>query len=61
MAKLLLALGEERADQALKGLAHRRVRDVALVLVELAGRKQATRGTSAFWSSFTTEDLPMPA
>src|ERR1700722_20324939 len=42
-AKLLLALGEERADKALKGLAHRRVWDVALVLVELAGREQATR------------------
>src|SRR5712664_3391825 len=41
-AKLLLALSEERADKALEGLASRRVRDVALVLVELAGREQAT-------------------
>jgi len=30
-------------DKALEGLAHRRVWDVALVLVELAGREQATR------------------
>ena len=42
-AKLLLALGEERADKALEGLAQRRVWDVALVLVELARREQATR------------------
>src|SRR6202051_4244627 len=40
-AKLLLALGKERADEALEGLAQGRVRDVALVLVELAGREQA--------------------
>ena len=42
-AKLLLAPGEERADEALEGLAQRGIRDVALVLVELAGREQATR------------------
>src|SRR5258705_7420390 len=35
-AERLPALGEERADEALEGLAHRRVWDVALVLVELA-------------------------
>src|SRR5258708_29275139 len=42
-AKLGLALAEERADKALEGLAQGRIRDVALVLVELAGREQATR------------------
>src|SRR6202047_1100237 len=42
-AKLGLALGEGRADKALEGLAQGGVRDVALVLVELAGREQATR------------------
>src|SRR5260370_8399131 len=42
-AKLLVALREKRADEGLEGLAHRRVRDVALVLVELAGPEQATR------------------
>src|SRR4030081_2508153 len=42
-AKLGLALAQERADKALEGLAQGRVRDVALVLVELAGREQATR------------------
>src|ERR1700692_215315 len=42
-AKLGLALGEERADKALECLAQGRVRDVALVLVELARREQATR------------------
>src|SRR6202166_2211830 len=42
-AKLLVALREKRADEGLEGLAHRRVWDVALVLVELAGREQATR------------------
>src|SRR3977135_3434572 len=42
-AKLLRSVGEERADKALEGLAQRRVWDVALVLVDLARRKQATR------------------
>src|SRR5258706_15916452 len=42
-AKLLVALAQERADKALEGLAQSGVRDVALVLVELAGREQATR------------------
>src|SRR6202023_1093579 len=41
--KLPLALGEERANKALERLAQGGVRDVALVLVELAGGKQATR------------------
>src|SRR5260370_7296559 len=42
-AKLRVALREKRADEGLEGLAHRRVWDVALVLVELAGREQTTR------------------
>src|ERR1700731_1509397 len=42
-AKLSLALAQERADEALECLAHRRVWGIALVLVELAGREQATR------------------
>jgi hypothetical protein len=42
-AKLLLALAQQRADKALEGLTHRRVWDVALVLVELARCEQATR------------------
>src|ERR1700736_4628613 len=41
-AKLGLALAQERADKALEGLTQGGVRDVALVLVELAGREQAT-------------------
>src|ERR1700733_6711896 len=40
-AKLCFTLAEERADQALEGLAQSRVWDVALVLIELAGREQA--------------------
>src|SRR5580704_19741869 len=36
-AKLGLALAQERAGKALEGLAQGGVRDVALVLVELAG------------------------
>src|ERR1700754_3428583 len=42
-AKLALTLGEQRADKGLECLAQSRVRNVALVLVELAGREQATR------------------
>src|SRR6267142_5943074 len=42
-AKFLLALAQQRADQALEGLTQGGVRDVALVLVELAGCEQATR------------------
>src|ERR1700733_14122551 len=42
-AKILLALCEEQANQTLNGLRQCGIRDVALVLVELAGREQATR------------------
>ena len=41
--QLGVALAEKRPDQALKGLRQRRIRDVALVLVELAGREQPAR------------------
>jgi hypothetical protein len=42
-AKRRLALGQKRADKALEGLGKGGVRDVALVLVELARREEATR------------------
>src|SRR5208283_6006820 len=41
LAQLVLALAEERPDQALKRLRQRRIRNVSLVLVELSGCKQA--------------------
>ena len=42
-AKLGFALPQERTDQTLKGLRQGGIRDVALVLVELARGKQAAR------------------
>ena len=42
-AERRLALAQKRADQALEGLGQGGVGDVALVLVELAGREEATR------------------
>jgi len=42
-AKLGLALAQERADKALEGLAQGGVWDVALILIEFAGREQAPR------------------
>ena len=42
-AELRFALRQERTDQTLKGLREGRIRDVALVLVELARGKQAAR------------------
>src|SRR5467141_1144441 len=41
--KLRLALAQKRADKTPEGLSKSGVRDVALVLVELAGREDATR------------------
>src|SRR5439155_11616242 len=41
-AQLLFALTQQWADKALKGLRQRGIRDIALVLVELARCKQAT-------------------
>ena len=41
--QLGFALAEQPADQALERLRQRRIRDVALVLVELARREQAAR------------------
>src|SRR5260370_29818290 len=43
MDPLRCALDEDVADQGLEGLCQRRVRDAGLVLVELAGREEATR------------------
>ena len=42
-AKLRVALAKKRSHQALKGLRERRIRDVALVLVELARCEEPTR------------------
>ncbi len=42
-AQLLLALAQKRAQEALEGLSQGGIRDVALVLVELAGSEEATR------------------
>src|SRR5882762_6856754 len=47
-ANLRLALAQQRAHKALEGSGKRSVRDVALVLVELAGRKEATRRDEHF-------------
>ena len=41
--QFVVAFGQERTDQALKGLREGRVRNVAFVLVELARRKQGAR------------------
>src|SRR5216684_7452149 len=41
--QLRVALAQERTDQALKGLRQRRIGDVALVLIELAGGEKAAR------------------
>ncbi len=42
-AQVFFVLAEERPDEALKRLRQRGIRNVALVLVELAGCKQAAR------------------
>src|SRR5262249_4066981 len=41
--ELCFAFPQQRPNQALEGLRQRRVRNVALVLIELAGSKQASR------------------
>ena len=38
-----IALGEKAPDKALKSLSERRIRDVALVLIELARGKEASK------------------
>lgn len=43
LAQLVFAFTEERPDKALERLRQRCIQDVTLVLVELAGRKQAAR------------------
>src|SRR5262245_45680072 len=47
-AQLLFALAQQRAEKALHGLREGGIRDVALVLVELARGKQATRRHQRF-------------
>src|SRR5439155_23788650 len=43
LVHLRFALDEDLTDEGLEGLRQGRVRDVALVLVELAGREKPTR------------------
>src|SRR6516165_487726 len=47
-AQLLFALSQQRSDKALKGLREGGIRDIALVLVELARCKKATRRNQRF-------------
>src|SRR5262249_37673682 len=42
-AQIGFGLAEKRTDEALEGLRQRRIRDVALVLIELAGSKETAR------------------
>src|SRR5262245_47027714 len=44
LVQFLFVLTQKWSDQALKGLREGGIRDIALVLVELARGKQATRG-----------------
>src|ERR1700740_1098251 len=46
--QLGLALAEKRTDQALKSLSQRRVGDIALVLIELAGGEHPARWHQRF-------------
>src|SRR4051812_28149185 len=43
LAEIRVILGQKRSDETLKSLRQSRVRDVAFVLIEFAGRKQAAR------------------
>src|SRR5882672_3772280 len=43
LAHLRVALAEDLMDEALEGLGQRRIRDVSLVLVELAGGEETAR------------------
>jgi len=45
-AHLLVAFAEELMDKTLESLSQRRIRDVSLVLVELAGGKETRGGTA---------------
>ena len=42
-AHLRVALAEDLVDKALEGLGQRRIRDISLVLIELAGREETAR------------------
>src|SRR5215470_14493473 len=48
LAQLLFALTQECAGKALKGLRERGIRNIALVLIELARCKEATRRNQWF-------------
>src|SRR5262249_21448774 len=48
LAQLLFALTQKWADKALKGLREGGIRDITLVLVELARCKKATRRNQRF-------------
>src|SRR3954466_7468478 len=48
LAQLLFAFTQKRAGKALKGLRQSGIRDIALVLVELARCKKATRRNQRF-------------
>src|SRR5215510_11703517 len=47
-AQLFFALVQKWSDKALKGLRDGGIRDIALVLIELARRKKATRRNQRF-------------
>src|SRR5215813_7416728 len=47
-AQLLFALAQKRTDKTLKGLGEGGIRDIALVLIELARCKKATRRNQRF-------------
>src|SRR5690242_2337326 len=48
VAQLLFALAQKWAGKALKGLRQGGIRNIALVLIELARRKKATRRNKGF-------------
>ena len=58
--QLKLALTQKAADEPLESLSDRRVRNIALMLVELARGEKTAGRTSALCNSLTTEDLPIP-
>ena len=59
-AKLGLALAQERADKALKGLAQVAYGMSRLYWSNLPEANRPRDGTRALCSSFATEDLPIP-
>src|SRR6266446_8586798 len=59
-AQLRVTRPQERTDQTLKRLRQRRIRDVALVLVELARREQAARRHQHFVQLVDDRGLATP-